>query len=210
MKWFFFKLILIGFSLWLVWQWFVTDHPPRNAHNICDIFAEKKQWHDAAKRAAAKWHIPVVVPMAMMFQESSFRQNAKPPMRYILWFIPIGRQSSAYGFSQALDNTWRDYQRAVRDQEAQRSDFSDAIDFMAWFIHKTHRINKVSPANAQHQYLNYHEGWGGYKNKSYRQKPWLIETSQKVKQRATAYATQYQRCKNKLDQEFFFSFFSWF
>jgi len=205
MKWFLLKLILISLSLLMAWQWFITDHPPRNAHNICDIFAEKKHWYKAAKKASAKWHVPVVVPMAMMFQESSFRQNAKPPMRYFLWFIPIGRQSSAYGFSQALDNTWLDYKREVRDQEAQRSDFADAIDFMAWFIHKTNRINKISTANAQHQYLNYHEGWGGYKNKSYRKKPWLVRISRIVKQRADTYAVQYQRCKGQLNQ----GFFSW-
>jgi hypothetical protein len=205
MKWFLLKLILISLPLWMVWQWFVTDQPPHNAHNICDIFAEKKHWHSAAKKASEKWHVPIVVPMAMMFQESSFRQNAKPSMRYFLWVIPIGRRSSAYGFSQALDNTWSDYKREVRHQEAQRSDFADAIDFMAWFIHKTNRINKVSTANAQHQYLNYHEGWGGYKKKSYRKKRWLIRTSRIVKQRADTYAAQYQRCKSKLNQ----GFFSW-
>lgn len=203
MKWFLLKVMLVGLLGWSVWNWFVTDHPPRNAYNICDVFAEKQQWHQAAKKASAKWRVPIVVPMAMMFQESSFRQHAKPPFRYFLWVIPIGRQSSAYGFSQALDKTWDDYKQATRQPEASRAHFADAIDFMAWFIHKTHRINKVAVTDAQHQYLNYHEGWGGYRHKSYLKKQWLIKTSRLVKKRADTYAKQYQRCKNELKRGFF-------
>lgn len=203
MKWFLFKVMLLALFSWLAWDWFFTDHPPRNAHNICDIFAEKQHWHEAAQKVAKKRHVPIAVPMAMMFQESSFRQHARPPFRYFLGIIPIGRQSSAYGFSQALDQTWEDYKRATNQPQANRTHFSDALDFMAWFIVKTHRINKIAVVDAQHQYLNYHEGWGGYRRKSYRKKPWLITTSHLVKKRADTYAKQYQRCKNDLKRGFF-------
>ena len=32
-------------------------------------------------------------------------------MKYILGVIPTGRQSSAFGYSQALDGTWKEYRR---------------------------------------------------------------------------------------------------
>ncbi len=195
-----FEITLVGIVAWLAWALLTGDKPPRNAHNICDIFAEKKHWYSAAKRASKKWNVPITVPMAMMFQESSFRQDATPPMRTLFWIIPIGRKSSAYGFSQALDLTWDDYKTDTNSLLASRSDFADSIDFMGWFINKTNKINKISRTNAQHQYLNYHEGWGAYSRRSYRKKAWLMKTAKKVKRRASTYAVQYKGCKTKLDR----------
>jgi hypothetical protein len=199
-----FEISLVGTFVLLAWLAFSGDRPPRNAHNICDIFEEKKHWYTAAKQASKKWNVPITVPMAMMFQESSFRQDARPPMRTILWIIPIGRVSTAYGFSQALDFTWDDYKKETNNALANRSSFSDSIDFMGWFINKTNAINKISKYNAQHQYLNYHEGWGAYRRKSYRNKAWLVRTAKKVKRRASTYANQFKRCKTALDQRGWF------
>jgi hypothetical protein len=196
-----FEISLVGIVGWLVWALLTNDKPPQNAYNICDIFTEKTHWYNAAKKASQKWNVPITVSMAMMFQESSFRQDATPPMRTLFGIIPIGRKSSAYGFSQALDLTWNDYKTDTDNLLASRSDFADSIDFIGWFINKTNKINKVSRYNAQHQYLNYHEGWGAYKRKSYREKAWLMETAKKVKQRASIYAAQYKRCKSKLDHD---------
>ena len=77
--------------------------PPSNPENICAIFREKPEWHDAALKVQKKWGAPVEVPMAMMYQESSFKQDAVPPRYYFLGFIPWGRVSSAYGYAQAKE-----------------------------------------------------------------------------------------------------------
>ena len=195
------EISLMGVLVLLTWLLLSGEQQPRNTQNICEIFKEKPHWYRAAKSASAKWNIPLTVPMAMMFQESSFRQDAQPPMQTFLGFIPIGRASSAYGFSQALDFTWDDYKKETNSIFASRSSFADSIDFMGWFIQKTHSINKVSKYNAQHQYLNYHEGWGDYKRKSYRQKAWLLRAAKKVKRRANLYSRQYKRCKNELNRQ---------
>ena len=63
--------------------------------------------------------------MAMMYQESSFRHDARPPMDYFL-FIPLGRRSSAYGYAQVKDETWDDYKRETGHSWADRDDFGDA------------------------------------------------------------------------------------
>ncbi len=62
--------------------------PPSNPENICAIFREKPDWHDAALKVQKKWGAPVPVPMAMMYQESSFKQDAVPPRYYFLGIIP--------------------------------------------------------------------------------------------------------------------------
>ncbi|CAI8153574.1 hypothetical protein [Pseudidiomarina mangrovi] len=180
-----------------------STSPPEQPDNICEIFYEKRDWYDAAAAMRDSWGVPIHVPMAMMYQESSFKHDAKPPKDYILWIIPWGRVSSAYGYSQAKTPTWDDYQRETGRSWASRSDFDDAIDFMGWFISKSHSVNGVSKWDAYGQYLNYHEGWGGYKRKTYLQKQWLISTAKRVDSRAKTYAAQLKTCEDDLKRGWF-------
>jgi hypothetical protein len=184
-----------------------STSPPREPENICNIFKEKRDWYNAAKSMNKSWGTPIHVPMAMMYQESSFKEDARPPMRYFLGFIPIGRPSSAYGYSQAKTMTWNDYKRETGHRWASRDDFEDAIDFMGWFTYKTHGINGVSKWDARAQYLNYHEGWGGYKQGSYKKKAWLVKVAKIVDQRSKRYAAQYNQCKEDLDASWLWRLF---
>ncbi|WP_040394798.1 lipoprotein [Catenovulum agarivorans] len=172
--------------------------PPQKPDDLCEIFYEHRDWYDAAADARDKWGVPIHIPMAMMYQESSFKSDAQPPMEYFLGFIPIGRASSAYGYSQAKTMTWDDYKRETGNGWADRDDFEDAIDFMGWFIYKTHKINGVSKWDANKQYLNYHEGWGGYRKKTYSKKKWLQNVALKVQRRAETYGAQLKRCEEDL------------
>ncbi|RZQ57211.1 hypothetical protein CWI82_08065 [Pseudidiomarina tainanensis] len=172
--------------------------PPEEPENLCRIFEEKRDWYDAAADMRDKWGVPIQVPMAMMYQESSFKHDAVPPRDYILWIIPWGRVSSAYGYSQAKTATWDDYVRETGNSWSSRDDFEDAIDFMGWFISKSQKINGVSKWDAYAQYLNYHEGWGGYQRQTYRSKRWLVSTAERVKARASRYGAQLRQCEDDL------------
>lgn len=184
-----------------------TTTPPKNVSNLCEIFREKDDWYDAATDMNERWGVPIHVPMAMMYQESSFRSDALPPRDYVFFgLIPWGRVSSAYGYSQAKTMTWADYIRETDNSGADRDDFDDAIDFMGWFISKTYKINGVSKWDAYAQYLNYHEGWGGYKRKTYNKKAWLKKVAKKVNNRAYRYAKQLKSCKDELDSSWFWPF----
>jgi hypothetical protein len=173
--------------------------PPKNPENLCEIFRENRDWYFDAKDARERWGVPIHVPMAMMYQESSFKADAKPPKDYLLGFIPWGRVSTAYGYSQAKTLTWSDYIRESGNSGADRDDFEDAIDFMGWFIYKTQKINKVSKWDTKNQYLNYHEGWGGYRKKTYNKKAWLIGVAKKVDSRAKRYSSQLKSCEDDLN-----------
>ncbi len=172
--------------------------PPKEPENLCRIFEEKRDWYKAAEKMQKKWGVPIQVPMAIMYQESSFKHNAKPPRDYILWVIPWGRVSSAYGYSQAKTGTWDDYVKETGNTWSSRDNFADAMDFMGWYISKSHRINGVSKWDAYAQYLNYHEGWGGYKRGTYRQKQWLMRTAERVQERAGRYGAQLRQCEDDL------------
>jgi hypothetical protein len=198
----FYLLLFIAASIVLV-SGCVTQ-PPKEKENICDIFYEKRDWFSAASNMREKWGVPIHVPMAMMYQESSFRHDALPPRDYVLFgLIPWGRVSSAYGYSQAKTMTWEDYKKESGERFASREDFDDAIDFMGWFISKTHKINKISKWDANAQYLNYHEGWGGYKRKSYRKKGWLVSVANKVDARSKRYSQQLKKCESDLSKGWF-------
>ena len=79
------------------------------------------------------WGVPVHVPMAMMFQESSFRHNARPPRRKILGIIPGSRPSNARGYSQALTATWNDYQEETGNRRASRTNFARPSTLLIMF-----------------------------------------------------------------------------
>ena len=180
-----------------------STSPPANPENICDIFREKSDWYDDTEDATERWGTPGHVMLAMMYQESSFKADAQPPMEYFLWIIPTGRASSAYGYAQAKDEVWGEYQAQSGNSWSDRDDFADAIDFMGWYTSKSNRLNGTSKWDAYNQYLNYHEGWGGYKRGSYRQKAWLLPVARKVEARSKGYAQQMHSCRDELDSSWF-------
>jgi len=174
--------------------------PPQDTSNICEIFGEHRAWYHATAKASDKWGVPIAIPISIMYQESGFRHNAKPPMRYFLGFIPYGRGSSAYGYSQAQTPAWNDYVTDTNRFFARRTNFDDAVDFIGWYIHKTHQVNNIPKHDAYRLYLNYHEGWGGYRRGTYRNKRWLINTARRVDDRATLYQQQLKSCEKDLQR----------
>ena len=103
---------------------------PRNLDNACSIVDQRPKYLTAMKNTERKYGVPVAVQMATIYQESKFIGNARTPHQYTLGVIPMGRQSSAYGYSQALDGTWEEYQKAAGNRRGKRDDIDDATDFM--------------------------------------------------------------------------------
>ncbi len=167
---------------------------PRNLENACAILDERPKYHDAMLRAERRWGVPVHVQMATIYQESKFIGNARTPHRYALGIIPMGRQSSAYGYSQALDGTWDDYRGATRRFGARRNKMEDAADFMGWYMDQSEKKLGLSKWDAASQYLAYHEGHNGYRRGSHQEKAWLLRVAAEVGQRAGTYQNQLIAC----------------
>jgi hypothetical protein len=163
-------------------------------NNICSIFDEKSGWYGDVKDASERWGTPVHVLMAIIRHESSFRADAKPARTELLGFIPWTRPSSAYGYAQALDTTWDEYEDAAGGWFADRDDFDDAVDFVGWYTAESHRKLGISKWDARAQYLAYHEGHGGYARGTYKRKRWLMNTANRVQRTANNYAAQLKRC----------------
>ncbi|HWK55023.1 MAG TPA: transglycosylase SLT domain-containing protein [Hyphomicrobiales bacterium] len=171
---------------------------PSNTANVCSMFEERSSWFKAARKAQDRWDIPVPVSMAFIERESGFRARAKPPRTRILWIIPGPRPSNAFGYAQALDSTWSDYKDASGNWFARRSNFADAVDFVAWYNHMSVRQNGIPPSDAYSLYLAYHEGNGGYRRGTYAGKEWLLSAARNVQSNASRYETQLQTCESRL------------
>ncbi|SPH24134.1 hypothetical protein DEA8626_03183 [Defluviimonas aquaemixtae] len=167
---------------------------PRNLDNACSIVDQRPKYLAAMQRAERNWGVPVHIQMATIYQESKFIGNARTPQRFALGIIPTGRQSSAFGYSQALDGTWEDYRRATRRYGARRNKITDATDFMGWYMDRSEKKLGISKWDATSQYLAYHEGQTGYSRGSHLQKGWLMRVAAEVGARAEMYQLQLIAC----------------
>lgn len=189
------KTITIALILFLAG---CSHTPPKNIANSCEILDQKSGWYKAVKKTEERYGTPIHVQLAIIRQESSFVHNAKTEREYLLWVIPWGRKSSAYGYAQVLDATWDWYIEKSGNRGAARDKFKDAVDFVGWYTDRSQKTLGISKWDAYNQYLAYHEGHGGFKRKTYLKKKWLMGVARKVARNASTYSAQLNKCEDDL------------
>jgi hypothetical protein len=194
----FFRYMIVGLLVLLVTG--CATAPPSKTQDICAIFTEKKSWYKHAKKSQDQWGSSVPTMMSIMFQESQFKHNARPARTKILWVIPGPRPSDAYGYPQAKNGTWRDYQRATGNTWARRDNFKDAIHFIGWYNKQGQYRSKINLSDSYSLYLAYHEGHGGFNRGTYKNKAWLIRTARNVDNRAKQYSNQLRQCEKRFSR----------
>lgn len=172
-----------------------SNRAPNNLDNACSIVRQHPNYLRAFKKAERKWGIPVNVQMATIYQESKFKSQARTPHRYALGVIPVGRQSSAYGYAQALDATWKEYKRLEGGLGARRDNIGDAADFMGWYMDQSTEELGIAKSDARAQYLAYHDGRTGYARGTYKTKDWLMRIANEVAARSDTYRAQLTACR---------------
>lgn len=156
--------------------------PVHVIEDACVLFRTYPHWREALLNVKRKWDIDPWYILAFIHQESSFNPHALS-------------SANAYGFPQAKDDTWLWYQEKTSRWQASRERFDDASDFIGWYAHQNLRKNGVNLHDVAGQYLAYHEGLGGFERRSFLSKPWLLDISQKVADRALYYQTQVLNCQ---------------
>ncbi len=171
-----------------------SSSPPRKPDNVCGIFDEKRGWLKQARKSQKRWGTPVPILMAFVHRESHYVADAKPPRRKLLGLVPWKRLSSAYGYAQATDEAWRDYREDSRRWFPDRDDFGDAMDFIGWYNHRSHRKLGIAKTDAYHLYLAYYTGPTGYRKGVWKRSPTIQGYARKVADQANRYSTQLRRC----------------
>ncbi len=192
--------LCIAFVGGVVWIVVSSPEPPSDPDDLCAVFREKPRWHDAARASAERWGVSEAAQLAIVFQESSFRSDARPPRQLWLGVLPGFRISSAYGFGQVLDATWQEYVEAAAQPGARRDRIGDVLDFVGWYGARIRRVAGIEPDAVGDLYLAYHEGPSGYVRGDHAEKPWLQATAKRVDARARRYEAQYAGCRAELEQ----------
>ena len=191
-------MILLRKNLFILILFFFTSCSsiPQNTSDGCSIFSERYLWYKHAKKAEKKWGTPINLQLAIIKMESDFDWLAKPARQKLFKVIPYKRPSSSFGYSQAIDGTWRQYKNETGNKYALRTRFKDSVDFIGWYTSKTEKILKISKKDTFKQYIAYHEGWGNYKNYKSNQK--VILLSKKVENYSNKFKKQLNKCSKSL------------
>ena len=72
------KLIVLSLAILMILSGCFST-PAREVTNICDLLDEKVSWYQAVKKSEKKWGAPMHLQLAIIYQESHFASNAKPP-----------------------------------------------------------------------------------------------------------------------------------
>ena len=73
----------------------------------------------------------------------------------------------------------------------------DALDFIGWYNHKTWRQLGISRGDARRLYLAYHEGRAGYRRGTWKNKPGVQRTAERVTVTANHYKEQLAGCESR-------------
>lgn len=172
----------------------IEEKRPENISSACHILKENKGWNRTLHFVEKDWGIEPHVILSIIYQESTFNRKARPVAGKRFFFFNRYK-SSARGYSQALDGTWNEYiKNNNKGRFTRRSSFSDSADFMGWYLNRTSRENQIRKNDAYNLYLAYHEGNGGWRRKTYTQKPWLVDTARRVQQRSNRFNQEIENC----------------
>ena len=178
-----------------------------NTTDSCILFKEKKNWYKSTKKSYDKWGAPISLQLAIINQESSFKQFAKPKRKRLFGLIPGSRPSTAFGYAQVTNPTWDWYKNRIGNKNASRANFGDITDFIGWYATQSNKMLGISMNDYYNQYLAYHEGQGGWKNKTFNSKKWLLKIAKKVETQSNIYNNQLADCENKLNKKGIFGIF---
>ena len=191
---------MLAFAVAVVWIVLASMDPPTDPGDLCEVFRERPRWHAAAQASNARWGVSEAALLSIVFQESSFRADARPARRLWLGVLPGFRPSSAYGFGQVLDGTWQEYLDAEARPGARRDRMHDVLDFIGWYAAVIERRAGVSRGSVRELYLAYHQGPAGYARGSHREQAWLMQAADRVEARARRYEAQYAGCRADLER----------
>ena len=109
---------------------------------VCEIISQYSGWNKSLKKAQDNYNLSPAFAMAIIYQESKFDANAS------------SKYSSAYGYAQAINGTWKHFQKDVKTN-AKRNNFDDSVQFMGWYMSSLSKSLKLSMSDSTNLYIAY-------------------------------------------------------
>ncbi len=133
------------------------SQPPKVINNACDILSLHPTWYRYHVHFAHKYSVPIPTVMAIIALESGFNPQARPVKSWLVKnYIPWEYASSSYGYSQATNAAWNDFQRANPYSIYTRGDYVSSVAFISWYL-STYAVSK-GKMRVDEQYIIYHDG----------------------------------------------------
>ena len=158
----------------------VGSRTPVDQNDACSILKDNRSWKRYLIKTHKKWNVKPSLVLSFIKTESNFRPRARTQRKYFLGLVPTGRISSAYGYSQALDGTWKHYKKSTGNKYHRRSNFYHSTNFIGWYVDRTKNKLGIKKNNAYLNYLAYHQGHAGFKTGAYKNKKGLLAAAQKT------------------------------
>jgi len=175
---------------------------PKYPQNACKIFDQNYLWYKSIKKSSEIYDVPIYIILAFVNKESGFKRWARPERKKLFKIIPYKRPSSSFGYSQAVNKTWELYKTETNNSFALRARFKDSVMFIAWYMNKTKKINKIPVTDSYRQYLNYYLGWGNYSKKVYKTDKKAIIFAKSVQKQSQIYKNQLKECQKSLNNKY--------
>ena len=126
--------------------------------------------------------------------------SSRKPIVRTCSFNPVNFISSQDSLRAIRNPTWNWYKSRTGNKNASRANFQDVTDFIGWYSEQSKKMLGIPKNDFYNQYLAYHEGWNGFRKKTYKKKPELLKTASKVEKQAQTYNKQLSKCMSKLDR----------
>ncbi|MEC7997681.1 MAG: hypothetical protein VX166_07825 [Pseudomonadota bacterium] len=176
---------------------------PANTGDVCSISAERNSWYRAARAAEERWQAPKALNMAIICQESSFWSRARPERERFLWGFPGARPPSVFGYAQALESTSQEYRQQSGNVSASRSDFADALNYIALYNANPLRVSGIESTDSRAFCCAYYEGNASFQHGSHLRKHWLNQAADQVQQSSEKFSRQLDMCRSEFEKSWF-------
>ena len=121
------------------------DQSASSREGVCAVLDAHPGWAQAVAGAANRWGAPPALLLSFIRQESNFRAG-------------LGRKAGVYGYAQAAPATWALYRQDSDRPDADRNNFADSIDFVAWYVSGTLERTGAPYSKVAAHYLAYSRG----------------------------------------------------
>ena len=153
----------------------------------------------SGRNAAEERGFPIARNMAIICQESNFWSRARPERERYLWRFPGARPPSVFGYAQALESTSQEYRQQSGNVSASRSDFADALNYIALYNANSLRVSGIESTDSRAFCYAYHEGYAGFEHGSHLRKHWLNKAADQVQQSSEKFSRQLDLCQSELE-----------